>query len=203
MSAHAPALSFPRVYNAASHFIDRHLAEGRGDKTAILDHLGAVTYAELAERVNRAGNALKGLGVRMEERVLLCLHDGRDFPAVFFGAMKIGAVPVPVNTLLQPDDYAYLLDDSRARVLILSFFHYARVAPALSKARFLEHVVLVGDDDNASWERYAHLGALLRAAEPTLAAAPTTPDDVAFWLYSSGSTGRPKGAVHLQRDMVG
>lgn len=196
MSAPSPALSFPRVYNATCHFIDRHLAEGRGDKTAVLDHQGAVTYAELAERVNRAGNALRGLDVRMEERVLLCLLDGRDFPAVFFGAMKIGAVPVPVNTLLQPDDYAYLLDDSRARVLVVSSSLYPKFEPILGTARFLQHVVIVGDEDEGPG-KHAHLGALLRAAEPTLAAAPTTPDDVAFWLYSSGSTGRPKGAVHL------
>jgi benzoate-CoA ligase family protein len=196
MVAPPTPLTFPRDYNAAAHFIDRHVAEGRGDKTAILDDRGAVSYAELAERVNRAGNALAALGVRQEERVLVCLLDGRDFPAVFFGAMKIGAVPVPVNTLLTTDDYAYLLDDSRARVLVVSAALYPKFAPLLAEARFLERVVIAGEGGEDG-DRNPRLDALLLAACPALAAAPTTPDDVALWLYSSGSTGRPKGTVHL------
>jgi len=193
---HAPALSLPRAYNAATHFIDRHLAEGRGEKIAVIDDRGPVSYADLADRVNRAGNALAGLGVRREERVLLCLLDSRDFPAVYFGAMKIGAVPVPLNTLLTPDDYAYLLEDSRARVLVVSAALYPKFAPILGGARFLDCVVIAGEGGEGS-ESHPRLSVLLGDAAPTLRAAPTTPDDIAFWLYSSGSTGRPKGAVHL------
>src|SRR3546814_15328619 len=105
-------LELPRRYNAASHFIDRHIAEGRGDKIAVIDDRGRYSYAELAARVNQAGNLLKGMGVQPEQRVLLALLDGIDFPAMFFGAMKIGAVPVPVNTLLTTNDSDFLLRES-------------------------------------------------------------------------------------------
>src|SRR5690348_694684 len=99
-SVSPPRLSVPRQYNAAVDFIDRHLAEGRGDKVAFVDDEGALTYRALAEGVNRAGNALLGLGVGIEDRVLLLMQDTAHFPVVFFGAIKIGAVPVPVNTML-------------------------------------------------------------------------------------------------------
>src|SRR3954470_12821220 len=95
-TASPPHLDFPREHNAATHFVDRHLDEGRGDKIAIRDDEGELTYAGLAEVVNRAGNALRALGVRMEDRGLVAMLDGTAFPAVFFGAIKIGAVPVPV-----------------------------------------------------------------------------------------------------------
>src|SRR3990170_646480 len=114
------SLTLPRRYNAANHFIDRHLGEGRGEKTALTDDQGRYSYAELARRVNRAGNLLKAQGLQMEQRVVLCLLDGVDFPALFWGAIKIGAVPVPVNTLLAAADYDYFLRDSRARVLVVS-----------------------------------------------------------------------------------
>jgi acyl-coenzyme A synthetase/AMP-(fatty) acid ligase len=103
----------PREYNAASHFIDRHLLEARGGKTAYIDDNGSYSYADLAARVNRAGNVLASLGVEMEQRVLLCVLDGIDFVALFWGALKIGAVPVPVNTLLTAADYDFMLQSQR------------------------------------------------------------------------------------------
>jgi benzoate-CoA ligase family protein len=193
-----PRVDVPRAYNAAVDLVDRHLDEGRGDKVAFVDDNESLTYAGLAEQVNRAGNALRALGVRMEQRVLMVMLDTTRFPALFLGAMKIGAVPVPVNTLLTPEDYDYLLRDSRARVLVVSAALYDKVAPILEGQPFLEHVVV----DGAVPGPGESLESLLAHASPTLEAAPTTADDVAFWLYTSGSTGKFKGAVHLHADLV-
>ena len=110
----------PDEFNAATYFIDRHIADGRGQKIAIECGERNVTYQHLFEMVNRVGNCLRKLGVRIEERVGLLLFDTPEFAATFFGAIKIGAVPVPFNTLLKPADYNYLLNDSRARVAIVS-----------------------------------------------------------------------------------
>src|SRR5690242_15511402 len=115
-----PARHLPEQFNAAQFFVDRHLAEGRGAKIAIECGERTVTYAELSEKVNQTGNALKNLAVRAEERVLLVLLDCPEFAFSFFGAIKIGAVPVPVSTMLKPPDYEFLLNDSRARVAIVS-----------------------------------------------------------------------------------
>jgi benzoate-CoA ligase len=200
-SSSPPRVHVPREYNAAVDFVDRHLEEGRGEKLAFVDDTTRLTYAGLAEQVNRAGNALRDLGVGMEDRVLLVLLDTVRFPALFFGAMKIGAVPVPVNTLLTPEDYAYLLRDSRARTIVVSAPLLPKVAPVIAGQPFLRHVVVDGE---AGPEVHGalDLSALIERASPVLDAAPTSADDVGFWLYTSGSTGRFKGAVHLHQDLV-
>ena len=192
------AIDVPREYNAALEFIDANLARGRGEKVAFIDGSGSFTYREVAERVNRAGNALRALGAGMETRVLMCMADGIDFPAVFFGAIKAGCVPIPVNTLLTPSDYAYLLQNSRARFAVVSGTLLDRFEPALAGQLHLEGVVVAGD------RRHDHpcLEDLLAAAPDSLDAAPTTCDDIAFWLYTSGSTGTPKGSMHLHRHLI-
>ncbi len=191
-------LELPREYNAATHFISRHLAEGRQHKTAIIDKNGAHSYQELAEQVNRAGNTLRALGVGMETRVMLAMVDTLDLVSAFWGAIKIGAVPIPINTLLTTKNYAYMLPDSRAQVLIVSDVFYEKFAPLLDKAPFLKTVVVSGADAKGH-PRYSEL---LTKASAALEPMPTTPDDVAFWLYSSGSTGAPKGVLHLQSSLV-
>jgi benzoate-CoA ligase family protein len=198
--SHAPPIMLPHEFNAAAYFIDRHIQEGRGDKVAIECEGVQVSYRQLLESVNRVGQGLRALGVRIEERVLLLLLDTPEFGASFFGAIKIGAVAVPVNTLLKAADYEYLLNDSRARVAIVSQ-PLLSLIQAIPKAhlQFLKTIVVAGGEPGPGILSY---GELIRNSPLTLDPEPTSKDDAAFWLYSSGSTGRPKACVHLQHDMV-
>jgi benzoate-CoA ligase len=195
----AEALGVPALFNAATHFVDRNVSEGRGSRIAIECGDARITYAEVQHHVNRVGSALRGIGVRAEDRVLLLLLDGPEFVYAFFGAIKIGAVPVPLNTLWKPADYQYVIRDSRAAVLIVS----AELRPAIdgipeAERRSLQHVIEVGpgSDSPRSFAQFESQGSIELDAEPTSRDAP------GFWLYSSGSTGAPKGCVHLQHDMV-
>jgi len=185
-------------FNVATHFVDRHVAEERGAATAFYCEGRTLTYRDVHDLVNRTGNVLRELGVGMEQRVLLLCLDGPEFLGAFWGAIKIGAVPVPVNTMLRAADYLYFLEDSRARVAVVSAPLLAEAGPALAQASHLRHVLVAG----------GHPGTFLSyedrvaKASPVLEAAPTSRDDAAFWLYSSGSTGFPKGAVHRHHGMV-
>jgi benzoate-CoA ligase len=194
----APTIHLPDVFNAAVEFVDRHIAEGRAGRIALRHEGRRLTYGQMAEMVNRVGNALRDLGVEMENRVLLLLYDSPEFVASFFGAMKIGAVPVPVNTMMRAQDYEYFLDNSRAKVLIAHRPLWDEVAKVRDRLTYLQHVIVVGEpaSDQQTFEQW------IAQASPALEPAPTSKDDAAFWLYSSGSTGFPKGAVHLQHDMV-
>jgi len=189
-----------RPYNAAVDL----LARGRGDRVVYRDDRTELTYDALRERVDRAGRALRGLGLEPEQRVVLALLDTVDFPAVFLGAIKAGLVPVPVNTLLAPDDYAFLLRDSRARAVVVSDALAGKLAPGIAAAG-IDRIVVASSPlptTDAPPAGARSLDALLAAAAPELAPAPTTADDVAFWLYSSGSTGTPKGAMHLHGHLM-
>jgi benzoate-CoA ligase family protein len=171
------AVTIPERYNA-SLLLDRNLEAGRQDKAAILCGDQTVTYSALHARACGVGAALRDLGVERGERVLLVMDDCPSFPAVFLGAMRIGAVPVPVNPLYRPDDYPYFVEDSGARLALVDAACAEKVrAPRL----------LLVDELESSEE---------------LPPVDTRRDDVAFWLYSSGSTGRPKGVVHLHRDLL-
>ena len=185
-------MDIPREYNAAVDLIGRNLAAGRGNKVAFVEDQGQCTYAQLAERVDRIAHVLVSLGIRREERIAIAMLDTCDWPAVFLGAIKAGIVPVALNTLLTPSDYEYQLRDSRAQALFVSEPLLERFKPIQKNCPDLKHVVVQG----------LQLNGLLLKAPGKFEAAPTTRDDMCFWLYSSGSTGAPKGTVHLHSHLA-
>ncbi len=182
-------VGLPDRFNVAVPFIDRHVAEGRGGKAAIRTAQESVSYAELAERVNRSGNALLALGLQPGDRLLMVVKDCPAFFYLFWGAIKAGIVPVPPNTLLRASDYAYMIEDSGTKLVVYSSEFAGEIEPALRQAPVTARTVDAFLAD-------------LGKASPDLEARLAAPTDDCFWLYSSGSTGRPKGAVHAQRDMV-
>jgi benzoate-CoA ligase len=184
--------------NATTEILDRNLEAGRTRKRAVLYRDQSYSLEDIALLSNRVGNALLDLGVRMEQRVAILLPDCPEFLAAFFGTIKIGAVAVPLNTMMTASDYRYFLQDSRAAALIVHENFYGNVAPIRQECRDLKHVIVVGQEPGGS----IPFAAWTAAAASDLSPADTTPDDPAFWLYSSGSTGVPKGAVHLQHDMI-
>jgi benzoate-CoA ligase len=195
-----PVLRIPDRFNAAHDLLERNLRAGRGTKVAYIDDRGSYTYEELAARVNRFANSLQGFGMHMEQRVLLCLQDGIDFPIVFLGAIKAGIVPIPVNTLLSPADYAYMLRDSRAPMLVISEPLLAQFQPILDQSPFLKHVLISG---TAVPPPGMHaLSEELAASTAVFEPAPTLRDEPCFWLYSSGSTGVPNGTVHVHSSLI-
>src|SRR5258708_26586771 len=192
-SAVNPAAAIPRVYNFADDILRRNLDAGRAGKPAFIDPRGSWTYGELAERVLRFGHMLRNLGIAPEDRILLCLTDTIDWPTAFLGAIKAGMVAVPVNPLLNENDSRFMLNDSRAKLLVVSQELYGRFAPLIKTCADLKAVIVSGADGHG----HARLEDLLESASGPDYTAPTTCDDMGFWLYTSGSTGQPKGAGHV------
>jgi len=191
-------VNIPEEFNLASFLLDRHLEQGYANKTAIYYEDKVITYAELAEMANRFGNALLNLGVEQENRVIISLPDCPEFIACYFGAMKIGAVVVPVSTMAMPSDYLYYLNDSRAKVLITNSELAPKISQVRNELRYLRHFIVVGRPQ----AQQLGFDDLVEKTSPDLAAVPTSKDEMAFWLYSSGTTGKPKGVVHLHHDLV-
>ena len=180
-------MDLPREYNAAVDLVGRNA--GRGAKAAFIDDTGTCTYAQLAERVDSAANALRSLGINREERVGIAMLDSADWPAIFLGAIKAGVVPVAMNTLLTPSDYEYQLKDSRSRALFVSEPLLKNFEGMRDRCPELRHVV-------------SNVKEFISSGAPKAQAAPTLRDDMCFWLYSSGSTGAPKGTVHLHSHLI-
>lgn len=188
-------IHYAPIFNVAVPFIDRHLDEGRADHIAIRTVDEDVTYGQLAEQVNRCGKLLQSMGLRAGDRVLMIVKDCPEFAYLFWGAIKAGVIPVPVNTLLRSLDYQYMIDDSGCSLVVYSPEYASEVEPALTAAEHRPITMLTTGSDDALTSR-------LLTSSPDLTVADATADDVGFWLYSSGSTGRPKGAVHRHRDIV-
>ena len=184
----------PAAFNFAQHLLQAN--SGRADKLAFVDDVGALSHGALAERVRRMAAGLKALGIKREERVLLLMQDCTDWPVSFLGAIHAGIVPVAVNTLLTADDYAYMLEHSRAQAVLVSGALLPALKAALVKSDHEVHKVVVSRPvaplsfGEIEFERF------LESHAPSAKPAATGADDPCFWLYSSGSTGRPKGTVH-------
>lgn len=200
-------VEIPETFNMATVLVDRHVDEGRGDTVAIYSGDEVITYRELLERVNRTGNMLRNHGIEIEDRVILFMADRPQFIESYVGAMKIGAVPVPINTITESKDLEYYVNDSRAAAIVVDASLEPRVAAFRAGCRYLKQVFVVGaqgreqpgDGVPAGCRSYEIEQA---AASVELEAEPTHCDDPSYWLYSSGTTGKPKGTVHLHRDMV-
>jgi len=194
-----PRVELPRAYNMAVDLLHRHVLEGRGDRVAVIDDEGRHTYREVAERASRSAGALRDLGIEPEQRVALCMLDTVDFVSAFLGAVSLGAVPVPLSTNLTSQDYAYLMRDSRARMVIASDAVMSRLQPAIPPG--IEVAVAASPLGGYKGSRVPWRS-LVDASRRFAVPAATTPDDVAFWLYSSGSTGKPKAALHLHGSAI-
>ncbi|ABC76683.1 benzoate-CoA ligase family protein [Syntrophus aciditrophicus] len=183
-------------YNSADWFVDRHVREGRGDNICAYTDKGNYTYRDIQKMANKMANMFKDLDIRMGDRIIMLVLDTPWFYSTFWGAVKMGAVPVPSSTMLTPADYEYYLNDSQARTLVVS----SRLLPVVNQIeelRFLKNMIVV-DDDGVFSTPYQQIYA---SASDEFQTVFTSADDVAFWLYTSGTTGGPKGAVHSQSDM--
>src|SRR5258708_5412628 len=179
-------LELPYRYNVAADLLDRNLEAGRGEKVAIFSAGGATRYRELFGLACGAARTFSELGVRREERVLIVAYDSPGWVAAFLGAIRLGAVPVPVNPLLQrSEDYDHYIEDSLARVVVVDGATEEKLKAAVDRAAQPPQLLRAGQI----------------AVEEEVDQAPTRRDDMAFWLYSSGSTGKPKAVVHLQHDI--
>jgi benzoate-CoA ligase len=184
----------PEQFNFAQFLLERNA--DRADRPAFIDDQGTLTYGDLSQRVRSMAAGLRSLGLKREERVLLLMHDCNDWPVSFLGAMYAGLVPVAVNTLLTADDYAFMLENSRAQAVLVSGALLPTLTAAMTKSDNEVSKVIVSNPAAPLHPAEVAFEAFLQAHQPMAKAAATKADDPGFWLYSSGSTGRPKGTVH-------
>ena len=192
-------IDVPDKFNMASLLIDAPIEKGLSNKTAIYYEDKIFSYYDLHIAANKTGNMFTNLGVLREQRVLMLLPDCPEFIFNIIGAMKIGAVAVPLNTLLKPKDYLYFLNDSRAVLMVVGEEFLPMIEEILPEALYLKGIIVVGKNNK---DKYLNYHQEMSKASHELEAVDTSKDDAAFWLYSSGTTGSPKGTIHLHHDMV-
>ncbi|MBV9924434.1 MAG: benzoate-CoA ligase family protein [Acidobacteria bacterium] len=192
-----PNVEFPERFNMGDYFLYHNLEEGRAGKTCLYYRDESYTYGEAARLSNRAGGALRELGVRTEDRVLIVLPDCPEFVWAWFGTNRLGGVITMVNPLLPAEDYRYYLEYTRARTAVIHESLLENFTQAAAGARHLQNVLVVGEEQG----RFHSFREALGAQSDELTPADTHRDDIAIWLFTSGSTGHPKGAVHLQHDL--
>ncbi len=188
----------PAPYNVTDRIIDEKIRAGLGGRVAVYYRDRTYTYRQLQQLINKAGNILLSLGAGIEQRVLVSLYDSPEALACFFGAIKIGAIPIMVNYMYTADDYRLLINDSRATILIIDHDFVETAETWREKFLYLKNTVVCGGGTRPFHKSFEEL---LKQAVDELEPAPTTRDDTAFWNYTSGSTGAPKAAVHLQHDI--
>jgi 4-hydroxybenzoate-CoA ligase len=188
--------------NAVDYFLDRHLREGRGGRLAFADPWRSLTYAELAAQSARFAAGLRAVGIERERRIALVMLDTVDFPIAFWGALRAGVVPVPINTLLPADITGYILEDSRAAALVVSAPLLGPLRGAIDRLGARAPIIVSAPDGSAPAAAPPALSFdTFLAATANEAPAECSPDEVAFWLYSSGSTGAPKGVRHVHSSL--
>jgi benzoate-CoA ligase len=190
----ADVASPPETFNFAQHLLQVNAQ--RPTKAAFIDDQGTLSYGALDDRVRRVAAGLRSLGMRREERVLLLMHDCNDWPVSFLGAMYAGLIPVAVNTLLTADDYAYMLEHSRAQTVLVSGALLPALVAAMTRSDHEVHKVIVSHPVAPLHPAEVEFESFVQSHQPLHKPAATRADDPGFWLYSSGSTGRPKGTVH-------
>jgi 4-hydroxybenzoate-CoA ligase len=189
-----------RPYNAVTDFVDANVVRGLGDKIAFVDPERALTYGDLQARSIRFANALRELGVEHEQRVALLLNDTIDYPVAFWGTIRAGAIAIPLNTYLPVPQYAYILADCRARVLVIDATLADTISPVLDKLPRRPEVIVIGE--RPSGARPQAFEDFIAGADATPLTADTLSDEIAFWLYTSGSTGDPKGVKHCHSNLM-
>ncbi|MFQ6080449.1 MAG: benzoate-CoA ligase family protein [Candidatus Bathyarchaeia archaeon] len=197
-------IEIPSRFNVATLLVDENVRKGRGEKVVYYYHhddearCRKVTYRELQSSVNKTGNVLKHVGVELENRVMLLQNDSPELVAGLLGAMKIGAVPFVANTLLTPEEYEYLLNDSRARVAIVDEEYVDKIEKIRDELRYLKNLIVIGEARGDQLSYYE----LLKESSTELEAVDLSKDEILLWQYSSGTTGPPKGIMHMQRNIM-
>jgi 4-hydroxybenzoate-CoA ligase len=198
------AITERRPYNAVSDFVDANCTSGRGSKVAFTEGNRTLTYGELQKETCRFASGLKALGFGHESRMVMLALDVIEFPVAFWGAIRGGIAPIPLNTLLASDQYAYMIEDSRAAILLVSDALAKTVEPILPRMSWLKAVIIIGDKKTISTGNIPSYSfdEVVSKGKTDLFTAPTISDEVAFWLYSSGSTGAPKGTKHIHSSLM-
>ncbi|BAT58511.1 4-hydroxybenzoate--CoA/benzoate--CoA ligase [Variibacter gotjawalensis] len=193
-----------RPYNAVTDFVDRNVDAGRGKKVAFIDPDRSITYGGLQEATYRFADGLRRLGLRQESRILLLMLDTVDYPVAFWGALRTGITPIPLNTLLTAEQYAYIFADSRAEAIVVSAPLAAMAEGVLAKLGIARPMIVagLGKDEKLSGSQRHRFEDVVAQGKADAKTAQTLSDEVAFWLYSSGSTGEPKGTRHIHSSLI-